>query len=80
MMVILMIAFNCQALNWKPHSDGWLGGLKMPGEDVMTMVVIFMMIMIVINQSPERHHPTIRPACDCDCHDDHVMMIELIIL
>ena len=40
MMVILMIAFNCQALNWKPHSDGWLGGLKMPGEDVMTMVVI----------------------------------------
>jgi hypothetical protein len=20
-----------EALNWKPHSDGWLGGLKMPG-------------------------------------------------
>ena len=25
-----MIAPNGQALNWKPHSDGVLGGLKMP--------------------------------------------------
>lgn len=33
MIVILTMMIAAQALNWKPHSDGWLGGLKMPGED-----------------------------------------------
>ena len=30
--MMIMIALDAQALNWKPHSDGWLGGLKMPGD------------------------------------------------